>query len=286
MAFDKNQQLKVFIYCHEDKPHLFLTPQVMSKITDLLKQFPNRIQIASPSSGTNHNLATYLNLTLDDIQTLIYPILPLENDMDEDPLYETDQEVVRFCVVGSTADDRKNHSKVIDYFDEIIKFGRSDLRKFRVTFVGVGKDEKSKILSDEARKKLSSHYEEYGEVHQKDVIEILRTQDVLISISKYETLPKNVTEALMTGNLLIRNATSGMKEQLIEGKNGFLVDENKPGDIVSVILKILDPKEVSRAQIQEMKINSHLIALDLVNRSEIHSGKLLELLGSWLKSES
>ena len=286
VAFDKSQHLKLFIYCHEDKPYLFLTSQTKSKLTKLLKQFPDRLQIASPSFGTNYNLAAYLNLTLDDIQTLIYPILPLENEMDLDPLYAADQEMLRFCVVGSTADDRKNHSKVIDCFDEIIKVNRSDLRKFTITFVGVGKDEKSKILSDEARKKLGDRYEEHGEVYQEDVIEILRTQDVLISISKYETLPKNVTEALMMGNLLIRNATSGMKEQLIEGKNGFLVDEQMPGDLVSVILKILDPKEVSKAQIQEMKINSRLIALDLMNQSEIHNEELLELLGSWLRSEN
>jgi glycosyltransferase involved in cell wall biosynthesis len=284
--FLSNSRLQIFIYAHEDVPELFIDAKIQEQLTKLFKEEPNRIRIASPSLGTNRKLAKFFGISQANVMPLIYPLRQIQGEIAE--IYEEPDlvETVKFCVIGSTFDDRKNHFKILEYFSSVLLAKHHEMRDFEVTFIGVGTDARSRELSEKARKVLGGRYIEYQNIQQSEVLRILRGQDVLISVSVFETLPKNITEALVTGNILIRNATSGLEEQLRDQVNGFLVDENDVGAVTEVILKILDPSKLSPDQFAQMKRSSRHIALDLINKSERHNRGLVQDVEKWLNLEA
>ena len=102
---------------------------------------------------------------------------------------------------------------------------------------------------------------------QDELLKILDSQHALISISEFETLPKVVTEALVAGMIILRNSTSGVDEQLLDGGNGYLVDEVIFGDLEKKIMSLLDPEIHSPAELMKMASISKQLGDGLVKKS-------------------
>jgi glycosyltransferase involved in cell wall biosynthesis len=284
--FHMHANLRIFLYVHEDKPELFLTRKTQISLSTMINHNHDRFRIASPSEGTNLNLEEFFRIESGTVEKLLYPMEQIEEDVTKSSDVDLKYKKLRFCVVGSTFDDRKNHDLILDIFHDVSRSKSDTLRDFNLTFVGVGSDHKSVKLSRRARNLLGERYLQYSNMSQQEVIDILRNQDVLISISIFETLPKNVMEAMATGTVLIRNTTSGHHEQLVHGRNGFLVDEHFPSDIKDLILMMLDPSRYTVATINEMKNSSQKIAEALVSASKSQNWEYVKSLENWVGFET
>ena len=90
---------------------------------------------------------------------------------------------------------------------------------------------------------------------QKNTENYYLSNDILICTSKIESLPLAILEAMRVGMPIISTEVGGVKEQVIEGENGFLVNVN---DIENLLLRILEFYENSES-IKKMGIKSHQI---------------------------
>ena len=149
-----------------------------------------------------------------------------------------------------------------------------DYHNNTITFIGRYSEQKNPILALKVAKVLHEHYKDldfklnfYGEgiledkmlefvkhnklqdcvsinSPNKDVENILRNSDLLLMTSKFEGLPLIKLEA---GSKSLPTISSNWGEpihDIIEnGKNGYIIDSNKPVDIAKQIYEILSSKE-------------------------------------------
>jgi glycosyltransferase involved in cell wall biosynthesis len=59
-----------------------------------------------------------------------------------------------------------------------------------------------------------------------DIAEILKASDIFVLTSLWEGLPCSIIEAMCCAKPVVANAVDGLKEIVVDGKNGFLVEPN------------------------------------------------------------
>jgi glycosyltransferase involved in cell wall biosynthesis len=57
-----------------------------------------------------------------------------------------------------------------------------------------------------------------------DIVEILKASDIFVLTSLWEGLPCSIIEAMCCAKPVVANAVDGVKEIVVDGKNGFLVE--------------------------------------------------------------
>ncbi len=75
-----------------------------------------------------------------------------------------------------------------------------------------------------------------------DVDELLRAMDIFILTSLWEGLPRVVPQALATGVPVVAYDTAGIRESVVEGKNGFLVASGAIDDMVDRLSLLVDDR--------------------------------------------
>lgn len=71
------------------------------------------------------------------------------------------------------------------------------------------------------------------------VAEFYRAADVYVHTAEYETWGLTITEAMACGTPVVAFSTSGIKEQVLDGKTGFLISNNNLTTIMQAIRKLL-----------------------------------------------
>ena len=69
--------------------------------------------------------------------------------------------------------------------------------------------------------------------------------NVTVCSSLNETFGLFVAEGMLMGHLLVRNKASGYHEQIIDGKNGYLVDTDDVDAFTKTLEKILNKKQTN-----------------------------------------
>jgi glycosyltransferase involved in cell wall biosynthesis len=229
---------EVIFYVHEDVPSLWINDELALKLSTLKKKYAQGFKICTPSLGTSRNLAKFLGLKFEEIDTIVYPVAASSFEFsDPKSRFENDQ-IIDFYICGTSSDSRKNHRKAIDIFEKVNQ--RENNRDFRLHFVGVGEDEYSRETVRIARDKLGDKFRLTGVQPHIETLTYIDKLHVCISISEFETLPRVVTEALLAGQPILRNSSSGQEEQLVNGSNGILIDENDSASSVNSIQEILN----------------------------------------------
>jgi glycosyltransferase involved in cell wall biosynthesis len=91
--------------------------------------------------------------------------------------------------------------------------------------------------------------------------ELQRAANVTLCYSVEEALPLFVYEGMAFGHVLIRNDSSGSREQIIDGKNGLKVTSNDYAGLVDAIERIANKSKTSNATLTNMSRMSNQIAL-------------------------
>jgi glycosyltransferase involved in cell wall biosynthesis len=83
-----------------------------------------------------------------------------------------------------------------------------------------------------------------GSIPNHQVIEILSQTDVLINPSFYESFGISVIEAMAAGVPVVASAVGGMKETMIPGQTGLLVEAGNAEQLAAAILRLLQDEIV------------------------------------------
>lgn len=81
--------------------------------------------------------------------------------------------------------------------------------------------------------------------YRSDVNELLATVDVFVLPSYREGMPRSVIEAMAMGKPVVATNIRGCREEVVEGKTGFLVPVGEPSRLADAIIKILQDSRLA-----------------------------------------
>jgi len=141
--------------------------------------------------------------------------------VDERIFYRRDniQKKYDFIFVGSFY-----HIKGIDIFCEAIKL--LDNRKLRYCFVGSGNYEPS-ILELKQRYNIDF----FKNQTQNQIATLLNSSKFLVLPSRGDSFGLVVSEAIFCGTPVLVSNIGGMRQQVVDGFNGFILKENTPEEL-------------------------------------------------------
>ena len=122
---------------------------------------------------------------------------------------------------------------------------------------GRGPDEE-KLKEQVNKLNLHDYVKFVGYVHYDQIANLMNACDLFVMPSYYEALGCVYLEAMASGMITVGVWNQGIDEIIVDGKNGFLVQEKSVNDLEQVLLKIIDLnhnelKQISCAAIKDME---------------------------------
>jgi glycosyltransferase involved in cell wall biosynthesis len=141
-------------------------------------------------------------------------------------------------------------------------------RSFSLTLIGLTDDYIAEQIRMIGSNILGDRLDIHPPVPHDTALEITRACNVVICSSLVETGPLYVLEAMRAGHVVLRNDV-GMREQLVDGVNGFRIDTHDVRQFAGVLERALDRRTTSDQQLAAMGEASREIADQLVIRSYV-----------------
>jgi glycosyltransferase involved in cell wall biosynthesis len=243
-------------FIHEDEAQISLiAPQLLEKrnieqISKLINT--NKLKVFVPSKRTQEE---YNKIFMTKkVQTL-----PLRLDIDSRysiKRKDNDYSELNFLLSGSPSDGRKGQLIAIaafnKYLEDYYKKNPKNYRPFTLQLVSIGEDYISKQIKWIGSSLLGESVKFYPSVTYKEALDITAKCNAVICCSLNETFALYVAEGMYMGHVILRNDTSGVDEQLKDGKNGYLIDHTNIGQFAGCIEKLLNKKTNSNKDLLEM----------------------------------
>lgn len=164
--------------------------------------------------------------------------IPLGIDLEKFYQVEkTDRPYVEFTFVGRIT-PIKNLPFLIRGFNEALKKNNRIL----LNIVGGGDESEIKIVKQLIEKNQNIRF--LGERYGAQLIEIYQRSDVFILTSSYDNFPNVIFEAMACGLPVIATSVGGIKDQVIDGETGILIQPGNIEDLKNAILKLASDKEL------------------------------------------
>jgi len=160
---------------------------------------------------------------------------------------------------------RKDPSKDYSTLYKAISLIYNDYKKLAFWQVGSGDYLLGKIKTDENLMLISS-----GKIKQEELVNYYHASDIYVSSSKHESFGKVLIEAMAAGLPVVATATTGSKEIIEDGLNGFLVPIGDSQALAKKILYLLNnpdkAKEMGRVgkEIVREKFNQEKIIKKII----------------------
>lgn len=140
-----------------------------------------------------------------------------------------EKDYVLTCV--ARLDKNKNQGFLIEVMEQLVK----DYKDIHLLLVGP--DELNGCYQKITKEKnLENNISFLG--YRKDIPQLLKISNVVVSASKREGLPVNVIEALASDKPVVSLKCRGMEDLIINEKNGFLINGENVAIFIKYILKI------------------------------------------------
>ncbi|RKV93932.1 MAG: glycosyltransferase family 1 protein [Candidatus Saccharimonas sp.] len=247
-------------FIHEDKPELRFGEDkgLINRIENLIKS--GKLKIFVPSHQTAEEYNDYFSTDKIKVITLRVEV----PEIYESEHKTSDFNTIRFMLSGTSTDGRKGQLLAISALAklqaEYISKDPSQYRDFSLTLLAVGKDD---YISSQVRsigKGLLGNKVAFYETKPKDeAMEFTSKCNATICSSLNETFGLFVAEGMLMGHILIRNKASGYHEQIVDGKNGYLVNTNNINEFTKILEKIVN-KNQSNADLKKMSDSSFEMA--------------------------
>ncbi|MSU02130.1 glycosyltransferase family 4 protein [Tissierella pigra] len=132
-----------------------------------------------------------------------------------------------------------NHNKHQDLLINVIKDLKQKIPNIKLLLAGNG------ILENHYREQakeleLNSNIEFLG--FRSDIPNLLMLSDIAVASSRREGLPINVMEAMATGLPLVVTNVRGHRDLVIDGKNGYVIEQDNVKEFANSIDKIFRDK--------------------------------------------
>jgi glycosyltransferase involved in cell wall biosynthesis len=169
-----------------------------------------------------------------DQYTTVYSGVDLDAFADAEPADDLPGERPRVVMVGRLADG-KGHGVLLDAVQSLGDVEGS------VCIVGDGPlyDDLDAAIADRG---LSDRVFLTG--FRDDVPRVLAASDVLVLPSFREGTPRVITEAMASGLPVVATDIAGIPEQVVDGKNGFLIEPSDADTLANRIEQLIDSKQL------------------------------------------
>jgi glycosyltransferase involved in cell wall biosynthesis len=151
-------------------------------------------------------------------------------------------------IVTAVANYRKvkNHLLLLQAFRELLK----EFRNVRLLLVGQANANDSENSEGEVRRYIEENnmvQEVILTGHRSDVRDLLAVTDVFCLTSFQEGLPISLLEAMSSGLPVVGTNVKGIRDVIVDGKNGFLVPLGDPIALKDSLRKILNNESLKRS---------------------------------------
>lgn len=253
-------------FIHEDKPELrFDDKGLVARIKRLIKD--DKLTVYVPSSQTAAEYNVFFET--DKIKPTALRVSVPEKYQKKRPA--SDFKTMRFVISGTPSDGRKGQLLAIaafsKYLTDFYQKSPDNYRDFELHLIGIG-EKGEDYISTQIRTigdgLLNDRISYYPKVSKDKAMEITSKCNATICCSLNETFALFVAEGMLMGHVLIRNESSGHQEQIIDKKNGYLVDTEDTG-LFSVSIEKLLNKATSNSGLEKMSEASRTIAKKFKN---------------------
>jgi len=237
-------------FIHEDIPKLrFDDLGLIHRVKRLIAQ--DKLKIIVPSQQTANDYNEFFDTKKIDAIKLrvIVPDKYSRNRKASDY-----SKKIRFVISGTPSDGRKGQLLAISAFSkylcEYYTKNHSKYRDFELNLIAIGKKGED-YISTQIRAigdgLIGNKIHYYPKVSKDKALEITSKNDVTICCSLNETFALFVAEGMLMGHIILRNKTSGYKEQLKNGVNGYAIDEQNINNFAAQIEKVLNKSTADEA---------------------------------------
>lgn len=169
-----------------------------------------------------------------------------------------DYDKLAFYLSGSPRDGRKGQLIALSAFNTfLLKYNDRNPEKYRdfeVNFLTIGDDYISQQIKSIGSSTLGERLNIYPSLPLEEALEVCNKSNVVICCSLNETFAIYVAEGMLMGHIVLRNNSAGVDEQLVDGKNGFLITDNV-NEFADKIETLLN-KKMSNAELLAMSKSS------------------------------
>ena len=259
---ERGKLKKAIWFIHEDKPELrFEDKGLITRAKRLLRA--GLLDIYVPSIQTAEDYNKFFDTDTVQVINLRVTVPAKYTARRKEENFNT----LKFIISGTPSDGRKGQLLAIAAFSKYLSAYHSKqptkYRDFELHLISIGDDYISQQIKSIGDGLLSKHVTYYPKLSKQAAMDITSSCNVTICCSINETFGLYVAEGMMMGHVLLRNVTSGKEEQIIDGKNGFIIDSNDIEQFAESIARLSD-KKMSNTSLQKMSKSSQEIAQKFV----------------------
>jgi glycosyltransferase involved in cell wall biosynthesis len=241
-------------FIHEDPAQI---PNVNPPFMDApnIKRIHNRIEsnklhVYTPSQRTSSEYGEIFST--DKINSMVLKVHVADRFIRERKVQ--DYQEINFYLQGTPSDGRKAQLLFLSALQKFYLTSYRDnpklYREFSLHLVAIADDYISKQI-----KWIADGFDDrvkvYGSMPKDDAMEVADACNAVVCLSLNETFGLYIAEGMLMGHILLRNNSSGIDEQLVEGKNGYQIYNEDIDQIVQTIEKVLN-KNMSDKKLHAM----------------------------------
>lgn len=249
-------------FIHEDIAQLpivhkeFLDPKNLNQIKDLVDS--KSLDVLFPSRRTSEEYKELIKIDRTKIINLHVEV----NEEYQKPRVEDEFSSINFLLSGTAGDGRKGQFLAISAFYHFLKEyadkAPEKYRAFSLHLVAINHDYVSNQVRWTAQSLLGERVKIYESLPKAKALKITSECNAVVCCSLNETFGLYIAEGMLMGHIVLRNSSAGVDEQLIDGKNGYLIDHTDIRQFASRIEKVLN-KDFSNKELLKMSKESQEI---------------------------
>ena len=221
-----NPKLRVIAVLHNDEEIYYRTLMTWEKYIDVCLTISTKIKNTLLNRGfASHKLKD------------LYWRIPLSGECKRQ--YSAGEMPLKIGYAGRISTTQKR-------IDLLLEAGER-LKKNRVNFclniAGSG-DYEGELRKQITEKGLDNEIHMLGVVDHEQIMEFWQEQDICISCSEWEGHSISHSEAMAAGAVLVITDTSGARDDVEEGKNGFVVNVGDTEQLVNKIIYLYEHREL------------------------------------------
>jgi len=259
---DKGKLNKATWFIHEDMPEIrFDDKGLIQRIKRLIHA--GLIDVIVPSEQTAQDYNRFFETNSVKSIDLRIEVPKKYTEVRPESKYDN----LKFVISGTPSDGRKGQLLAISAFSKFLndyqKKAPNQYRDFSLDLISIGDDYISKQIHSIGDGLLGDRVTYYPKVSKNKAMEITHNANVTICCSLNETFALFVAEGMLMHHVILRNDSSGSKEQLKNGKNGYLIDSNDINDFAKKIELLLNTS-TTNSTLAKMGLESYSIAQKFV----------------------